>query len=243
MRAHDLLQISGLADLVYVGWDLPEKRCPLWVERSLERAPFVVVRRANLFDGMIPVGVRGSSRQQRSAAYLAPKSIRNRITPEQLAANQGWLTNARTEEIPGFKVLAGIEEKLANLPLAYGPTGSIGFELASGLPTATSTSDLDLLIRAPERLPMQLAKKLITIFSGSLCRVDVQLETPRGAVSLAEYASGQTPLLLRQNDGPILVDDPWEFHHRDTENTEVGDRDRPKAGLSEVRCSVPGSVL
>jgi hypothetical protein len=83
MRAHDLLQISGLADLVYVGWDLPEKRCPLWVERSLERAPFVVVRRANLFDGMIPVGVRGSSRQQRSAAYLAPKSIRNRITPEQ----------------------------------------------------------------------------------------------------------------------------------------------------------------
>ena len=107
MRAHDLLQISGLADLVYVGWDLPEKRCPLWVEGSLERAPFVVVRRANLFDGMIPVGVRGSSRQQRSAAYLAPKSIRNRITPEQLAANQGWLTNARTEEITGFKVLAG----------------------------------------------------------------------------------------------------------------------------------------
>ncbi len=181
MRAHDLLQISGLADLVYVGWDLPEKRCPLWVERSLERAPFVVVRRANLFDGMIPVGVRGSSRQQRSAAYLAPKSIRNRITPEQLAANQGWLTNARTEEIPGFKVLAGIEEKMANLPLAYGPTGSIGFELASGVPTATSTSDLDLLIRASERLPMQLAKKLITIFSGSPCRVDVQLETPRGA--------------------------------------------------------------
>ena len=40
MRTHDLLQISGLADLVYVGWDLPEKRCPLWVEGSLERAPF-----------------------------------------------------------------------------------------------------------------------------------------------------------------------------------------------------------
>jgi phosphoribosyl-dephospho-CoA transferase len=261
MRAHDLLQISGLADLVYIGWELfppspkpisspaengllatprarflrqgltaiksfrddrmngdsPKKGCPAWVERSLQEAPFVVVRRANLFDGMIPVGVRGSLRQQRSAAYLAPESIRNRITPEQLAANRGWLANARTEAIAGLKVLPGIEEKLANLPLAYGPTGSIGFELASGLPTATSTSDLDLLIRAPERLPMQLAQELITIFSGSPCRVDAQLETPRGAVSLAEYASGQTPLLLRQNDGPILVDDPWEFHHRDTE--------------------------
>ena len=209
MRAHDLLQISGLADLVYVGWDLPEKRCPLWVERSLERATFVVVRRANLFDGMIPVGVRGSLRQQRSAAYLAPESIRNRVSPEQLVANRGWLANPRTAEIPGLKVFASIEERLANFSLAYGPTGSIGFELASGLPTATSTSDLDLLIRAPERLPMQLAQELITIFSGSPCRVDAQLETPRGAVSLAEYARGETPLLLRQAGGPVLISDPW----------------------------------
>ena len=209
MRAHDLLHISGVVDLVYIGSEPPERRCPLWVGRSLQEAPFVVVRRANLFDGMIPVGVRGSFRQQRSAAYLAPKSIRNRITPEQLAANRGRLANARTEKIPGLKVLAGIEERLANLPLAYGPTGSIGFELASGLPTATSTSDLDLLIRAPERLPMQLAQELITVFFGSLCRVDAQLETPRGAISLAEYARGQTPLLLRQNGDPVLVDDPW----------------------------------
>jgi phosphoribosyl-dephospho-CoA transferase len=209
MRAHDLLQISGVVDLVYVGSQLPEKRCPLWVERSLQEAPFVVVRRAKLFDGMIPVGVRGSLRQQRSAAYLAPESIRNQITPEQLAANRGWLANARTEEIPAFKVLAGIEEKMANSPLAYGPTGSIGFELASGLPTATSTSDLDLLIRAPECLPMPVAQELITIFSGSPCRVDAQLETPRGAMSLAEYARGQTPLLLRQNGGPVLISDPW----------------------------------
>ncbi len=231
MRAHDLLQISGLADLVYVGWELlppspkltairsfrddrmigdsPEKRCPLWVERSLEEAPFVVVRRANLFDGMIPVGVRGSLRQQRFAAYLAPESIRSRITPEQLATSQGWLANARTEEIRGFKVLAGIEEELVGLSLVYGPTGSIGFELASGRPTATSASDLDLIIRAPERLPMQVAKELITIFSGSPCRVDAQLETPRGAVSLAEYARGETPLLLRQAGGPVLISDPW----------------------------------
>jgi phosphoribosyl-dephospho-CoA transferase len=209
MRAHDLLQISGVADLVLVGSDRPEKRFPLWVERSLQEAPFVVVRRANLFDGMIPVGVRGSLRQQRSAAYLVPESIRSRITPEQLATARGWLTNARTEEIPGLKVLAGIEEKLADLPLAYGPTGSIGFELASGRPAATSTSDLDLLIRVPERLSMQLAQELITIFSESPCRVDAQLETPRGAVSLAEYARGETPLLLRQAGGPILISDPW----------------------------------
>ena len=43
---------------------------------------------------------------------------------------------------------------------------------------------------------MQLAQELITIFSGSPCRVDAQLETPRGAISLAEYGRGETPLLL-----------------------------------------------
>ena len=84
MRAHDLLQISGLADLVYVGWELPEKRCPIWVERSLQEAPFVVVRRANLFDGMIPVGfavhdVRNdlplTSPPNRSATELLPNNL------------------------------------------------------------------------------------------------------------------------------------------------------------------------
>lgn len=206
---HDLLQISELSDLVYVGWELLPLSTRLWVERSLQEAPFVVVRRANLFDGMIPVGVRGSLRKQRFAAYLAPESIRNRITPEQLTPVRGWLANARGEEIPALKVLARLEEELPDFPLTYGPIGSIGFELASGLPIATSTSDLDLLIRATERVSMQLAQELVTIFSGSPCRVDAQLETPRGAVALTEYASGQRPLLLKQDDGPVLVDDPW----------------------------------
>ena len=246
--AHDLLQISGSSDLVYLGseffpplpkptseidrlatprsrflqqsleasrsfWrdrmnvDSPEERCPLWVEHSLREAPLVVVRRAKSFAEIIPVGVRGSLRNQRFAAFLAPVSIRRRITPEQLSATGGRLSKARIQEIAGLKALAVIEEQLASFSLAYGPTGSIGFELASGLPTATSASDLDLLIRAPERLPIQLAQELVSIFSGRPCRVDAQLETPRGALSLAEYASGQRPLLLRQDGGPILVDD------------------------------------
>jgi phosphoribosyl-dephospho-CoA transferase len=248
--AHDLLQISGSSDLVYLGseffpplpkptseidrlatprsrflqqsleasrsfWrdrmnvDSPEERCPLWVEHSLREAPLVVVRRAKSFAEIIPVGVRGSLRNQRFAAFLAPVSIRRRITPEQLSATGGRLSKARIQEIAGLKALAVIEEQLASFSLAYGPTGSIGFELASGLPTATSASDLDLLIRAPQRLPIQLAQELVSIFSGRPCRVDAQLETPRGALSLAEYASGQRPLLLRQDGGPILVDDAW----------------------------------
>jgi phosphoribosyl-dephospho-CoA transferase len=221
---HDLLQISDVSDLVY------KERCPLWVGHSLEEAPFVVVRRAKLFEGMIPVGVRGSLRTQRFAAYLNAESIHNRIAPEQLSLTKGKVANARAEEIPALKVLAGLEEKLHNFPLTYGPIGSIGFELASGYPTATPASDLDLLIRVSERLSKQLVQELVTIFSGSPCRVDAQLETPRGAVAIAEYASGQRPLLLRQDGGPVLVDDPWEFHHRDTENAGVCGTDWLKAG-------------
>jgi phosphoribosyl-dephospho-CoA transferase len=217
--AHDLLEISGLSDLVdgekknfkcgRTQADSPEEQCPCWVERSLQEAPFVVVRRAESFDDLIPVGVRGPSRKQRFAVYLAPESVRDRITPEHLLAGRGWLDNARREEIPALRVLPGIEKKLARFQLSYGPTGSIGFELASGLATTTFASDLDLLIRVPQRLPMSLAQELIAIFSTIPCRVDPQLETPRGAVALTEYANGQRPILLRESSGPVLVDDPW----------------------------------
>src|SRR6266436_738111 len=78
--AHDLLQILRGADLF-----CPEPY-PLWVKHSLEQAPLVVVRRAEPLDGMIPVGVRGSLRNQRFGAYLAPKSVLRQIAPEQLAA-------------------------------------------------------------------------------------------------------------------------------------------------------------
>ncbi|HZC36246.1 MAG TPA: malonate decarboxylase holo-ACP synthase, partial [Chthoniobacterales bacterium] len=152
----------------------------------------------------------------RFAAYVDPESIRKRMTPEQIIAARPWLIdnqqiNDRAKEIPAINALAAIEDKPGSFPLVYGPTGSVGFELASGIPTASSTSDLDLLIRAPERVPIGLAKEIMTIFSELPCRIDAQLETPRGAISLAEYARGETPLLSRQPSGPALVSDPWDW--------------------------------
>ena len=202
--AHDLLQIPRGADLF-----CPEP-CPFWVKHSLEQAPLVVVRRAEPLDGMIPVGVRGSLRNQRFGAYLAPKSILRQIAPEQLAAARGWLGSVRSREVPALGALAVVAATLPKFSLAFGPTGSVGFELASGRATATSTSDLDLLIRAPERISMKVARELLRSMAQGPCRIDVQLETPRGAVSLAEYARGDRPLLLRKSGGPVLVSDPWK---------------------------------
>jgi phosphoribosyl-dephospho-CoA transferase len=98
--------------------------------------------------------------------------------------------------------LAVVAATLPKFSLAYGPTGSVGFELASGRETATSTSDLDLLIRAPERISMKVARELLRSMAQGPCRIDVQLETPRGAVSLAEYARGEQAATLEKKRRP-----------------------------------------
>lgn len=202
--AHDLLRIAGTADLVCTG------PAPSWVEDSLAQAPFVVVRRAPMIANLVPVGIRGWRRNQRFAAYLDRGLIVSQIAPEQLVGARPARVRARSGSIPAFGTLMMIEAKLANWPLRWGPTGSVGFELATGLAAATPASDLDLLMRVPERLSAATAEWLLANLSAGPSRVDVQLETPRGAVSLAEYASRARPVLLRQTRGPVLVFDPWD---------------------------------
>jgi phosphoribosyl-dephospho-CoA transferase len=205
--AHDLLQISDFSDLTGSG------QCPSWVERSLEQAPFVVVRRAESRQGMVPAGVRGTLRRHRFAGYISCDSAIKRIVPERLVRTADRLDNVRAHKIPALNALSLIIKKLAGFPLAYGPTGSVGFELASGRPVVTVTSDLDLLFRVPERLPLRLARELAAILAESACRIDAQLETPHGGVSLGEYVRSDPPLLLRRNSGPILVSDPWSMEN------------------------------
>jgi phosphoribosyl-dephospho-CoA transferase len=95
----------------------------------------------------------------------------------------------------------------------WGPTGSVGFELASGKPTATATSDLDLLIRMPNHLPRDEAQRIQAKLDEQAARagirIDAQLETPAGGVALAEYASGKARVMARHASGPRLVVDPW----------------------------------
>ena len=84
-----------------------------------------------------------------------------------------------------------------------------GFELASGAATATAASDLDLLLQAPLPLPRELAHALYERLAGLPVRADLLLETPRGALALAEYVAGRAPFGLRTLTGPHLVHDPW----------------------------------
>ena len=193
-QPHDLLRIADPGTYL-TGSE------PVWVRTSLAAAPWVVVRRSTAPAGQLAVGVRGRSRHERHALLMPIEAAIACRRPEDLrpmAANGP----ART---PALSALRKAIPILHDLGLAWGPTGSVGFELATGRPTTTATSDLDLLVRA-ESLPTPAwAANLISRLSALPVRVDCQLQTPNGAAALAELATGPRTLVLRTSGGPQLV--------------------------------------
>ena len=182
---------------------------PAWAGTALARAPWVVVRRARSRDGLIPVGVRGEVRAERLAGWLHPGAVLECVTPPALATRASWRSGARHAAIPALAALDAVDRLMRRHGLPWGPCGSVGFELASGLSVATAASDLDLMVPAPVPVPRAVAAELRAELAALPVRTDVLLEGPAGAVSLAEYVLGRAPLLLRTADGPRLADDPW----------------------------------
>ena len=197
-----MLRLAGGAGLRHKGF------VPAWVPASLARASWVVVRRARTPAGLIPVGVRGRARAERFATLLAPEAIAARVTPEDLAAARGWRQLPRARWVGSLHVLDAVDELFASLGLAWGPTGSVGFELATGLAAASVASDLDVVVRSPEPWPLESAREIADHLNRLPTCVDAQLDTPAGAVMLNEYARGER-VLLRTPDGPRLTWDPW----------------------------------
>ncbi len=195
-RPHDLL------------WGMrPEQLpadAPAWAVAVLAAGQPVVVRRARVAAGLVAVGLRGATRDQRLAALMPIEAIAHRLAPEDLLARQA------SEDLPVFRVLAELRPLLDALGHALGVTGSAGFQLATGLPTAHPDSDLDLLLRAERPLPRSEARPLLQLLEGRACRVDLQLETPLGGVALGEWAGGAARVLVKAAEGPRLVDDPWQ---------------------------------
>jgi phosphoribosyl-dephospho-CoA transferase len=202
VRPHDMLRLAGGAELRYEGV------VPAWVPASLARAPWVVVRRALTQDGLIPVGIRGRTRGERFAAWLAPDAVAARVTPEYLAAARCWRHVPRARRVSSLRVLDAVDELCTSLGLAWGPTGSVGFELATGVHSAGVASDLDVAIRAPQPWSLEYAREMADCLNRLPARVDAQLDVPAGAVALDEYARGGR-VLLRAPDGPGLTRDPW----------------------------------
>ena len=96
--------------------------------------------------------------------------------------------------------------------LAWGPVGSVGFELATGAAATGAASDLDLLVRAPSPIEgrgASLAVALRRVGRRHGCRLDCLMETPAGGVHLDDLTA-RGPVLTRTDHGPFVVADPWE---------------------------------
>ncbi|KZL90256.1 malonate decarboxylase holo-ACP synthase [Clostridium magnum] len=203
LKVNDLLKIKDVSDLI---GDFTDST---WINEAVKGAPLVVVRCAPLINDMVPVGIRGTNRSQRCAATILCSSIVKIITPEQLAEGKLWRTSKHIRETHIFKTLEAVDSILGSHDITWGPTGSVGFELASGVETVTPTSDLDVVIRVPSILSVKTGKDITKDLLTVPTKVDIQLETPKGSVALAEYARGDSPVLVRTVNGPKLVKNLW----------------------------------
>jgi len=202
MRPHDLLFLhQGAAFEACVSCDAGGDRAG-WPDADwLERAP-LVVRRAVAGPGRVAVGARGLQRNERCAGHVLLTDVARRVTPQDLArevlAGQGRIAASNLPCLAALLALA----------LDWGPTGGVGFWLASGLPVLRPSSDLDLVMHAPRPLSAEMLADLRALQAGTECRVDIQVDTGFGGFALNEYARGGR-VLLKTDRGPLLVADPW----------------------------------
>lgn len=194
MNAHDLLWGMSTAHL--------PADAPAWAVQAIGAGHPVVVRRAIAEPGQVAVGVRGHLREQRLAALMPVAAVRRRVIPEALCG----VTSTR--DLPVLRALEALRPVLANE--AWGISGSAGFELATGIEALHAQSDLDLILRAPKPLARGDAKGLLAILDTAVCAVDLQLQTPFGAVALREWAGPSRRVLLKTSSGAHLVLDPWQ---------------------------------
>jgi phosphoribosyl-dephospho-CoA transferase len=177
---------------------------PGWAVESLDLGQPVVVRRALSSPGHVAVGLRGRTREQRYAASMPVATIQRRVRPEDLCHVESH------RDLPALIALAQLRPLLDACGWTWGVSGSAGFELATGVEVLHERSDLDLILRTPHRLNRLQAKELLALLDASACAVDMQLQTPCGAIALREWAGSSRRVLLKDDTQARLVNDPWQ---------------------------------
>ncbi|SFV00059.1 malonate decarboxylase holo-ACP synthase [Pseudoduganella namucuonensis] len=224
---HDLLWVAEGGVRVDGAW-------PEWADADWMRRAPVVVRREATAGALLPVGLRGLARNQRCKGYVHQDAVLRRVTPEMLAApentrgpEQGTVPRSPAPALASPRgaeglspvcaaglggiaaALNAIAAALDATGLSWGPTGGVGFYLATGIEVLRPDSDLDLLVRAPQPLDAARTAALAAIQAGADLRVDIQIDTGEGAFALAEWLRGGR-VMLKTATGPRLCADPWQ---------------------------------
>ncbi len=201
MRPHDLLRLKDGAQSALA--DLPE-----WAIRSLHQTPFVVVRRDIVSDDLIPVGIRGTTREQRHAAFVHADDIESIITPESLAIARSW-KSPRCRAHAAFVALDKIASAANDIDLNWGPGGGAGFELATGTQALTTSSDVDIIVYPNDRHTRDVLTSFRDAIDDANIRVDILIEAELGAAALDEWIASPHRVLIKTCDGPRLGEFSW----------------------------------
>jgi len=202
LRPHDLIWINNAQSLT------TQDVMPGWVAQQWRTSLPLVVRRDVQDGGRIPVGIRGMNRSQRAAGWIDEQSVVRCVTPESLIADPVALLQSSFISMPPIQALVMLMQ--TPWPWVWGVTGSSGYALATDIPVIRTDSDLDLVVRCPQKMTAEA----LAPFAGrieqvqSLCRTDVQIETPNGAFALKEWLR-DARVMLKTATGPVLTRDPW----------------------------------
>jgi phosphoribosyl-dephospho-CoA transferase len=203
LHVHDLILLRTESAVISTQGD---PACPYLYPNQ---RPWVVVRRGRISDELIPVAVRGLQRHERCAGFTGRSEALETRRPDQLRL---LLAEDSRRTLQAFRILSYLESHLAGLDMSWGPGGSVGYELASGIPAVRSGSDLDFILFAPKKLEITEAQDLWRMISSAPGKVDALVETPFCGFSLEEFVTtSPRKILLRTSDGRILGSNPWNL--------------------------------
>lgn len=194
IKVHDIVQFASIND-IETSMELPE-----WVKDAPASQNFGVVRRMPITNKTVPIGLRGDTREKRHGAFIHESYIMQVISPVSLV-NRIDEFNDRIY----FPTLYKVKEVFEKYSLKWGPTGSIGFEIATSIPVTTPNSDIDICLYLD-----QIDTDLLVVvgkFLDSLDRrIDVQVEVPSiGAFILNDYLKNmKAGFIIKTKFGPHL---------------------------------------
>ena len=194
LNVHDIVMINSSEAVFF----LTEK--PAWVDDVLSNTPYVIVRRAPVIDGRIPVGVRGDKRSERIAGFINKSDIEKVIKPADIVGNLSSFS--RMVELK--KTLDQVSLIMKRLKVNWGIIGSIAYEIVTNKEVVNEKSDIDIIISS--ELTRGLAIRLLFQIKSLPIRVDITVEKSIGGYNLAEYLETESDkMLVKTINGPQLI--------------------------------------
>ncbi len=169
-----------------------------------------IMRRGSRGNGLLPLGFVHYKRAEdgqrlRLPAFVPETEVEAVVTPYDLLAGRIYSKDAWTPRTRCLEVAASIFEAAVDLGLQTGLLGSVGLELATGLPYTDDASDLDILVQAAPLAALQaLFVKARALSMGAA--LDFEVDLPNGyGVKLAELFMDTGTVLGKSLDDVQLL--------------------------------------